>query len=236
MGQDGAAHNGQVRVGTHEVVGELPDEIQELAEAGPVNFHGGVLPVEADAVLVVIDIRGVLQKPGRAVDGDGDHPVVLPCGVVHTAGVALVLQAELAAGVVGGGKVPGGGNGLGVLFRLGEVNGDVQLPVLREGLPLHVFGDAVPADVVGILAECIVPVCGGLGVPGAQGLEHLDHLGGAGSQAAHDFRVEEIPVDHGVFRQHAPRVGVVQQLLQHGGQFQAGWVPGMLRFRIAVQL
>ena len=60
VGQDGAAHDGQVRVGAHEVVGELPHKVQQLGKAGPVDLHGDVLPVQADAVLVVVHIGGVL--------------------------------------------------------------------------------------------------------------------------------------------------------------------------------
>src|SRR5699024_2034639 len=116
-------------------------------------------------------IGGVLQEPGGVVDGYGHDAVVLPRGVVDAAGVALVFGAELAARVVGGGQVPGGGDGARVLFGLGEVYGDVQLAVLRGGFPLDVLGDAVAADVVGVLAELVVPVRGlfrALGVESAE--------------------------------------------------------------------
>ena len=233
VSQDGAAYDGQIRVGAHKVVRELAHKVQELPEAGPVNLHRGMFPVKADTVLVVIDIGGVLQKPGGAVDGDGDNAVVLPRGVVHPARVALILRAELAPGIVGRGEVPGGGDGLGVLLRLGEVDGDVQVPVLRGSLPLHVPGDAVPADVVGILAEGVIPVRGGLGALGIiEGLEFSGDLGGAGGEAAHQLRVKEVPVDHGIFHQHAPGVGVIQQLLQHRGQ--PGSVPVLAGIRITV--
>ena len=127
MGQDGAAHDGQVGVGAHKIMGELAHKVQQLGKAGPVDLHGDVLPVQADAVLIVVHIGGVLQKPGGAVDGDGDDAVVLPGGVVYPAGVALIFRAQLAPGVGGGREVPGGGDGLGVLFRLGQVDGDVQI-------------------------------------------------------------------------------------------------------------
>ena len=218
VGQDGAAHDGQVGVGAHEVVGELTHKVQELTEAGLVNFHGGVLAVEADAVLVVVHIGGVLQEPGRAVDGDGHDAVVLTGGVVHPAGIALILRAQLAAGIGGGGQVPGSGNGLGVLLGFGQVDGDVQLAVLGGSLPLHVLGNAVPADVIGVLAELIVPVGGLLGVFRTQSLELLNDLGRAGSESAHDLGVKQVAVDDGVLLHHATLVSVVHQLVQHGGQ------------------
>ena len=235
VGQDGAAHNGQVGVGAHEIVGELAHKVQQLGKARPVNLHGGVLAVEADAVLVVVDVGGVLQEPGGVVDGDGHDAVVLTGGVVDPAGVALVLGAQLAAWIGGGWQIAGGGDGLGVLLRLGEVDGNVQVAVLGGGDPLHVLGNPVPADVVGVLAELVVPVGGLLGALGVEGLELLHHLGGAGSETAHEHGVKQVTVDHGVLGQNAPGVGVVHQLTQHGGQVD---VPGHggLGGGVAVQL
>ena len=162
MAQNGAAHDGQIRVGAHEVVGELADEVQLLAEGGAVDLHGDVLAVEDDAVLVVVDIGAILEEPALSVNGDGDDPVILAGGMVHPAGVALILPAQLALGVAALGRRLGGGDGPGVLLRLGEVDGDVQVPELRGGNPLHVPGDAVAADVVRVLAEVVKPVGGTL--------------------------------------------------------------------------
>ena len=161
--------------------------------------------------------------------------MVLPGRVVHPAGVALILGAQLAPGVVGGGQVPGGGDGLGVLLRLGQVDGDVQLPVLRLRLPLHVLGDAVPADIVGVLAEPVVPVCGLLRVLLPQGLELPDDLGGPGGERPHQLGVEQIPVDDGVLLEHPPGIGVVQQGVQHLGQLLLA-AGGGFRQGTAVQL
>ena len=102
VSQDRAAHNGKVRVGTYEIVGELADEIQHLAEAGVVDLHGRVFRVKYDAVLIVIHVGRVLQEPGLSVNGDGDRPVVLAGGMIQTSRVALVAVAELASGVGGG--------------------------------------------------------------------------------------------------------------------------------------
>ena len=57
--------------------------------------------VQHDAVLIVIDVRRVLQEPFLAADAERDEPVVLPRRVVHAPGIALVLAAELAAWVTG---------------------------------------------------------------------------------------------------------------------------------------
>ncbi len=57
MRQDGAAHNGQIRIGTHEVMREHGHKIKELPERRPVDLHGCVLCIQHDAVLVVVHIR-----------------------------------------------------------------------------------------------------------------------------------------------------------------------------------
>ena len=98
MGQDGAADDRQVGIGAYKIMGELAHKIQQLLEAGPVNFHGGVLGVEADAMFIIVYIRGILQKPSLPVDGEGDGAVVLPGRVVGTPCIALIFRAELAAG------------------------------------------------------------------------------------------------------------------------------------------
>ena len=217
MAQNGAAHDGQVRVGAHKVVGELLDEIQELAEGGAVDLHGHVRSVEDDAVLVVVDIGAVLEEPVLAVNGDGDDAVVLPGGVVHTARVALVLPAELALGIAALGRRLGGGDGPGVLLRFGEVDSDIQVAVGRGSHPLHVLCDAVAENVIGVLAELIVPVCGGLRGFLIPGPERPDDLGGPGRQAAHQLGVKEVPaggviLDTAVL--HSPVQKVFQNLFQ----------------------
>ena len=49
---DAAAHDGQVGVAAHEIVGEQAHEVQQLAEGGALDLHGGVQIIEHDAVLV----------------------------------------------------------------------------------------------------------------------------------------------------------------------------------------
>ena len=67
-----------------------------------------------------------------------------------------------------------------------------------------------------------------------QGLECFNHLGGAGGEPAHEFGVEQVLVDHGVFGEHPPGVGVIQQLVQHSGQVDV--LPVFPGFGVAVQL
>ena len=211
VAQDAATHDGQISVAAHKVVGEQAHKIQQLAEGCTLDLHGGVLVVEHDAVLVIVNVGAVLQVPRAVVDGQRDDAVVLTRGVVHTACVALVLHAQLALGVSALGCKLCGGNGLGVLFRLGQVDGNIQIAVLGLGHPLQVALDAVAADVVGVLTELVKPVGGGLRtfvlVPL---LKVCAHDAGARGQHAHQLGVEQV-AGGGVILAHAAGNGIVYQ-------------------------
>ena len=65
VGQNGAAYDGQIGVGAHEVMGELPHKVQQLSKTGPVDLHGSVDAVQADAVLIVVDIGEYCMNQGE---------------------------------------------------------------------------------------------------------------------------------------------------------------------------
>ena len=210
VAQDRAADDGQVGVGAHKVVGEQGHEVQQLGKGRLVDDHGGMGGVEDDAVLVVVDVGAVLEEPVGAGHGDGDDPVVLPGGMVHPAGVALILGAELALGIARLGRGLGGGDGLGVLLGLGEVDGDIQVAVVGLGLPPQILFDPVAADVIGILGQGIIPIGGLLGAGGIEGGELGPDLPGQGREDAHELGIKEV-LGGDVVVADAPGHGVVQQ-------------------------
>ena len=223
VAQDAAAHNGQVGVGANKIVGELLHKVQQLPEGGIFNLHGGVLLVEDDAMLVIVHIGAVLQAPGAIVDGHGNDPVILSGGMVHPSGVALVFHAQLALGIAALGGILGCCNGLGVLLRLAQVDGDVQIAIGGGGDPLHVPGNPIPADVVGVLAEIIVPIRCRLGALVVQLLKGMAHHAGPGSQAAHQLGIKQLPC-RAVVLADAPLDCVLGQHLQHFMKCQGGCV------------
>ena len=119
--------------------------------------------------------------------------MVAPGGLVGAAQIALVLPAQGAGRVAGLGSVFGGGNGLGVLLGLGEVDGNHQVPIGRGGGPQAVLLNAVHPDVVGGAAQAIIIVSGGLGAFLVEGLEAGRHLRGPGGQAGHELGVKLVP-------------------------------------------
>ena len=165
-------------------------KIKQLHKGIVFDFHGDMFGVKNDTMLIVIYIRGILEAPLTAVNGDGDYSVVLPCGMVHTSGIAFVFHTQLAFGIAALFGVLGGRNRLGILFRLGKVDGDIQIAVGGRGYPFLILADTVSAYIIRILAE-FVKIFGSsfrrdcIAFP-----EFTDNLTGAGHKDTHDLRIK----------------------------------------------
>ena len=184
-----------------------------------------MLPVEHNAVLIVIHIGRILESPFTSVDGDGNNPVVVPGGMVGPARVAHVLHTELALGVAALLGQLGRRDGLGILLRLGQIHRHVQRAVAGLGGPLHIPADAVAPYVVGILAQLIIKIRGLLGRVLVVLPELPNHLAGPGHQTVHQPGVKEIPVNHTVIFQNPCLVGVIQKLPENVLQLPGFHIP-----------
>ena len=78
MVEDAAPDDREVAVGADEIKGEDIEEIEQTGEDMPVHRHRGVLFGEDDAMLRIIDVRGVLGVPRGAVESQADVADVLP--------------------------------------------------------------------------------------------------------------------------------------------------------------
>ena len=192
VGENGTANDRKVSIGADKIVREYLYKVKELGEGGTVDLHWCVGTVKDDAVLVVVNIWGILEEPVLIIDGNRDSAQVLAGRVVHSAAVTGVLLAEHTLGVTCLLGVFCGGNGLRVLFRLAEVNGDVHWAVNAVGLPLHILYDSVAADVVAVAGELIEVVCGLFRGFLVEGLEISDDLRRSWGQKTHDLCVEKI--------------------------------------------
>ena len=83
MAQDRTTNDGQVRIGTHKVVGEDTDKVQQLLECGLVDLHRDMLGIEHDTMLVIVNIGRILQAPIRAANLKGNHTMVLTGRMIH---------------------------------------------------------------------------------------------------------------------------------------------------------
>ena len=224
MAQDTAAHNGQVRIASDEVMGEDRNKVQQLLKCCLIDLHGCMLCIERDAMLIVVDVGTVLQVPGLSADGDGNNAMVLPCGMVHPACVAFILHTQLALGVSRLGRSLRCGDGLGVLLRLTQIDGNIQVTILGGCLPPHILLDPVAADVIRILRELIEPVGGSLGVLLIQGSKPASHLPGCRSQDTHQFGIVQVTTG-GIIGNDASIHCVIHKALQdyfqsHGASFR----------------
>ena len=176
VAQDRPAHDRQIRIGTHHIMGELAHKIEQFPECAAVDLHRYMLPVENDAVLIVVNIGRILHVPAAAVHIHGDDPVVLPCRMIDPARIPHVLTAEQAFGIGGGFGKPCRGDRLRVLLRFREVDRDIEKPVLCGSCPLHILLNAVAPDIVRILRQPVIPVCRLTRVFPVKAEELRDHL------------------------------------------------------------
>ena len=196
-------------------MGKELDEVKQLHKCGPLDLHRHMLPVEYDTVLIVIYIRRILESPLAVVDRNRNDPVILPCRMVQAARISFILHAQQALGITAGLGVLCRGNGLGILLRLGQVDGDVDLSIGGIHFPFHIFLHAVAPDIVAVLAELIIVVRGLLRGYLIFLRKCLLYLGRPWKQAVHKPRVKEVPVSDTVL-DNPSFYCLIQQFLQHG--------------------
>lgn len=94
VAKDTPAYDGEIGIAADEIVRELPLEINKPCERRPIDCHVSVAAAHDDAVLIIIDIRRILEAPLLAAECHGDNTEVLPRRMVESSGIALVLHTE----------------------------------------------------------------------------------------------------------------------------------------------
>ena len=134
---------------------ELADKVEKLAESLLVDHHRRMLFIENYAVFVVVNVWRILKAPRFAENIYCSYAVVLACGIIDSARVALALAAKLTLRVACLRSIFCGGDGFRVFLRLGKIYRYIQFAVIGSGLPAHIASYAVAADIVGIAAETV---------------------------------------------------------------------------------
>ena len=75
---------------------ELRLKIQKFGKGRIIYLHWDMFFIQNNAVLIIIDIGGVLQEEVFPIQFDRDYSVVFPGRIVCIAGIAFGLPAELA--------------------------------------------------------------------------------------------------------------------------------------------
>ena len=89
-----AADDGQRGVAADKVSGVVVHKVQKLAHGGRIDFHGRVLAVYRDAVLIEVRIGRELPEPILSVQRERHGAEILTVNAVT--GIALVLLANHA--------------------------------------------------------------------------------------------------------------------------------------------
>ena len=111
--------------------------------------------IENNAMLIVINIRGILQTPLAVVNGNRNNPVILAGGEVYASRISLTFTAEHTFRISALHCGFGGGDCFGVLFRLRKVNGNIKVTLFRGGHPFNVLFNSVTADIIAVATEFI---------------------------------------------------------------------------------
>ena len=139
-------------------MGELLHKVKQLDKRCLVNLHRHMLSVKHDTMLVIVHIRGILEAPAAVIDGNRNNPVVLPGRMIQTSGIPFILHTEQTFRVTDRFRILRRCNRLGILLRLGKVDGDVNLTIRRIHLPLHILFHTVTPDIIAVLTESIIVI------------------------------------------------------------------------------
>ena len=134
---------------------ELLDKRKQFVECSAVNDHRRVLGVHDNRVLIVIDIRRILESPRLVIHRHRHHAKILPRRVRNRARIADVFDAEQALGIPRHLFQLCRRNVSGVFLRLREVDRNFQFSIFCFRCPVLVLRNAVAADIVAVLTQLI---------------------------------------------------------------------------------
>ena len=202
-------------------MGELFHKIEQLDKCGAVDLHRDMLTVEYDTVFIIVYVWRVLEAPFAVVDGDGDDPVVFSGRMIEPSGIAFIFHAKLTFGISTCFCISGSGNGFGILFRLGQIDGNVDLSIITGDLPFLILTYPVTADVVAVLREFVKESSSCFRRYLVLFPEVCLDLSRAWEQTVHQSGVKKIPVSDAV-RDQFPSDCFIQQFFQNLFQ-RKGW-------------
>ncbi len=218
VGEDGPAYDRQIRIASDEIVRELFCKARQLLKGPVVDHHRRMLLVQDNAVLVVVDIRRILQIPSFAAHRDRNDPVIFPGRMIRPACVPDIFRAQLAHRIARRLFPASSRDETRILFRLRQVYRDIEIAEFGLRLPPQILFAAFAADIVRDLRELIIPVRRSLrALRFVDGTEFLVHLRRPGRHNAHQLRVEEIPFRHRISAQSVVH-RVVRQKSENFGQ------------------
>ena len=190
-------------------------ERREILKRLARDRHRHMLVVQHDAVLIVIGVRRILQKPRTPRKLERDEAMRLACGMIYAPRIALVLPAEQTFRIGGRPREFCLCDVARILLRLREIDRHIESAVLRFCPPCNVLVDARLADVVRGDAQVIIVIRRLTRRCRIKGAKLTHDLGRTRHHAVHDARIKEIALIRRALDQPLPR-RIVEHALQDG--------------------
>ena len=108
---------------------EFVNEIKETLKSFFGNEHRAVLKIEDNAVLVVVNIRRILEAPCFTGKRNRNDSVIFARGMIYPARIADIFLAQKALWIARLFHELGSGDCLGVFFGLRKIDGDIHVTV-----------------------------------------------------------------------------------------------------------
>ena len=121
--------------------------------------------------------------------------MILSSRVIHPARIAFIFHAELTLRISALRRILCRSNGLRVLFRLGQVDGDINLSVRAVHFPADIFLYPVPTDIIVILTELIESIRSLLRILAIYIFKFFNDFRWRRRQNTHELCIEQISRD-----------------------------------------
>lgn len=85
------------------------------------------------------------------MDGHRNDAVVFPGRVIDSSGISLIFHTEQTLWIRACLSISGCGDGLRIFFRLGQIDGNINVAVFGMYFPFLIFAYPIAANVVAVL-------------------------------------------------------------------------------------
>ena len=155
VGQDRAADNRQVGVGSCEIAWKGLNDVQQALKGQPTDGHGKVLAVQKDAMLIKIGIGRILEAPLLSSQVKANNPMVGAGWMVQASLITFIFHAKLAGWIIAVLSLFSCRNLLGILFWLREIDGDFQISIFSRCFESNIFSNSLDLDIVILLTKLV---------------------------------------------------------------------------------
>ena len=126
-------------------------KIKELHKGVPFNLHRHMLSIKHNTVLIVINIRRILEAPWTVIDCNRNNSVILSGRMVHSARITLIFHTQQAFWIAALFCIFCCCNGFWIFLRFRQIDGNINGAIRTVHCPFSVFFNTVTADIITVL-------------------------------------------------------------------------------------